>query len=68
MANRLKDRKSCSGLLICGDFNFSSIKWNQETFIENISDNDNITNQFINCLQNCFMHQNVIKPGFQNYF
>ena len=66
MANRLKDSKSCSALLICGEFNFSSIKWNQENFIDNISVNDNIANQFINCLQDCFMHQNVIKLSFKN--
>ena len=67
-ANRFKQRKNCTGLLICGDFNFSSIKWNQDNFIDNSSDNDNITNKFIKCLQDCFLHQNVNKPSFQNEF
>ncbi len=57
-------KSKCSGILICGDFNYSSIYWYESYNVLHV-ENDLQANDFINCLNNCFFHQNIINPTFQ---
>ena len=58
-------KSNYSGLLICGDFNYFSIKWNKENIGELINNSDISAKEFLKCLNDCFITQNVIKPTFQ---
>ncbi|XP_065683341.1 uncharacterized protein LOC136096115 [Hydra vulgaris] len=64
----LKKSNKCSGILICGDFNYANIKWNDESFSEVINDSDTTASMFIELLHDCYLHQNVISPSFQVKF
>nr|XP_047141316.1 uncharacterized protein LOC124816250 [Hydra vulgaris] len=64
----LKKNNKCSGILICGDFNYANIKWNDESFSEVINDSDTTASMFIELLHDCYLHQNVISPSFQVKF
>ncbi|XP_065678163.1 uncharacterized protein LOC124818192 [Hydra vulgaris] len=64
----LKKNNKCSGILICGDFNYANIKWNDESFSEIINDSDTTASMFIELLHDCYLHQNVISPSFQVKF
>ena len=57
-------KSKCSGILICGDFNYSSIYW-YESYNVLLVETDLQANYFINCLNDCFFHQNIINPTFQ---
>ena len=60
-------KKNCTGILIGGDFNYASIKW-YDGFHEIFSDNDEQAKDFNACLNECYLHQNVINPTFQIKF
>nr|XP_047141009.1 uncharacterized protein LOC124816049 [Hydra vulgaris] len=64
----LKQNNKCSGILICGDFNYANIKWNDESFSEIINDSDTTASMFTESLHDCYLHQNVINPSFQVKF
>nr|XP_047135243.1 uncharacterized protein LOC124812503 [Hydra vulgaris] len=64
----LKQNNKCSGILICGDFNYANIKWNDESFSEIINDSDTTASMFIESFHDCYLHQNVISPSFQVKF
>nr|XP_047141284.1 uncharacterized protein LOC124816226 [Hydra vulgaris] len=64
----LKQNNKCSSILICGDFNYANIKWNDESFSEIINDSDTTASMFIESLHDCYLHQNVISPSFQVKF
>ncbi|XP_065675773.1 uncharacterized protein LOC136091980 [Hydra vulgaris] len=55
-----------TGILICGDFNFHTIRWTEDYYGELTCESDNKAKIFLECLNNCFMHQNVMEPTFQN--
>ena len=57
-----------SGILICGDFNFSRVNWFNDGSCQQINQSDLSASYFIDCLDDCFIHQNVIKPTFQTSF
>ncbi len=57
-------KNKCTGILICGDFNFTTINWS-ESLNEIVKESDNQASLFIECLEDCFMHQNVFNPTFQ---
>ena len=47
-----------SHLLICGDFNYPGINWENE----HISETTPVISPFIEAVQSCFLHQHVFKP------
>jgi hypothetical protein len=63
-ASSLINRRDYSGLLICGDFNFSMINWNDENLGTLLKFDESAT-AFLNCLNETFISQNAIKPTFQ---
>ncbi|XP_065681383.1 uncharacterized protein LOC136095090 [Hydra vulgaris] len=64
----LKQNNKCSGILICGDFNYANIKWNDESFSEIINDSETTASMFIELLHGYYLHQNVISLRFQVKF
>jgi hypothetical protein len=58
--------KKFTGVLICGDFDFHTIKWSDEYYGILSSASDVQAKVFLECLNDCFLHQNVIEPSFQN--
>ena len=58
-AKKLVGSKKFSGLLIGKDFNFSSIKWNDENMGCNSMDHLEQANVFLSCLQQNFLFQNI---------
>ena len=54
-----------SGILICGDFNFSNIKWLKDGSCIMVKESDLIASNFIECMNDCFIYQNVLLPTFQ---
>nr|XP_012557654.2 uncharacterized protein LOC105844971 [Hydra vulgaris] len=48
----LKQNNKCSGILICGDFNYANIKWNDESFSEIINDSDTTANLILTANSN----------------
>jgi hypothetical protein len=65
-AQKLIDNKSFTGLLIGGDFNFPTIKWNEDNTGFNTSVKYEPANLFLDCLHENFLFQNVNKNTFQN--
>ncbi|XP_065658620.1 uncharacterized protein LOC136083141 [Hydra vulgaris] len=57
-----------TGVLICGDFNFSNIKWFNDGSCKLENDSDLIALEFIEFLSDCFIYQNVLLPTFQVSF
>ena len=57
-------KSKCSGILIFGDFNYSTIYWYENYNFLRVG-NDLQANEFINCLNDCFLHQNIINLTFQ---
>lgn len=54
-----------SGILICGDFNFSNIKWFNDGSCKLVNESDMTASNFLDCMKDCFIHQNVLLPTFQ---
>ena len=44
--------------MICGDFNYPSIDWENEF----VNDNSQIITSFIDTIQQCYLHQHVLQP------
>ena len=47
-----------SHLLICGDFNYPEIAWENEYVVEQ----SNVIGSFIVCTQSCYLHQHIFQP------
>jgi hypothetical protein len=57
-------KKKCTGILLCGDFNYSSINWFENyNLLQN--ENDIHAKDFIGCLNDNFLYQNIVKRTFQ---
>ena len=54
-----------SGLIICGDFNTPKIDWHLGSFGSCQTEGDTFENNLLECLNDCFFHQNVYEPTFQ---
>ena len=54
-----------SGILICGDFNFSNIKWFSDGSCKQMNESDVIASYFIDCMKDYYIYQNVLMPTFQ---
>jgi hypothetical protein len=65
-ARKLIDGKKYTGILIGGDFNFSTIKWNNENMGFNTIESYEPANLFLECLHENFLTQNVYENSFQN--
>ena len=64
-AKELVDSKLYSGLLVCGDFNIPSLKWNSTGAM--MGDNPDIHAQkFVDTLEDSFLTQFVTEPTFQS--
>jgi hypothetical protein len=53
-------------LLVAGDFNFPTIKWNDENMGFNMVENSESANLFLECLNENFLFQNFNNNTFQN--
>ena len=51
-------QRSNSHLLICGDFNYPDINWENEQ----ITQTTPVISPFIEAVQSCFLHQHIFKP------
>ena len=47
-----------SHLLVCGDFNYPEIDWENEYVVEQ----SNVIGSFIECTQSCYLHQHIFEP------
>ena len=57
-------KNKCSGILLCGDFNYASINWFENyNILQN--ENDLQAKDFIGCLNDTFLYQNIVNPTFQ---
>ena len=65
-AKKLVESKKYNGLLIGGDFNFSTIKWNDECMGFNTVESYVPSNLFLDCLHDNFLVQNIAINTFQN--
>ncbi len=54
-----------SDLIITGDFNYNTIDWSDNECPFSATDNESQTNNFIECLEDCFLYQCVSEPTFQ---
>jgi nicotinamide mononucleotide adenylyltransferase len=54
-----------SDLIITGDFNYNTIDWSDNECPFSATDNESQTNNFIECLGDCFLYQCVSEPTFQ---
>ena len=57
-------KNKCSGISLCGDFNYASINWFENyNILQN--ENDLQAKDFIGCLNDTFLYQNIGNPTFQ---
>ena len=47
-----------SHLLVCGDFNYPEIDWENEHVVEPT----HLIGSFIECIQSCYLHQHIFQP------
>ena len=47
-----------SHLLICGDFNYPEIDWENQHVVET----SHVIGNFIECTQSCYLHQHIYQP------
>ena len=63
-AKAVIDKKLYTSVVIIGDFNYNTLKWDME-----IDQCDNVIssqdNQFLDCIENSFLIQCIVKPTFQ---
>ncbi len=64
VAYELYSKNKCTGIMICGNFNYTSINWAQG-YSELKNTNDKQANLFVDCLEDCFLYQNMLNPTFQ---
>ena len=57
-------KKECSGLLLCGDFNYATIKWRESINLLH-NELDTQAKEFIDFLNDTFLYQNIVNPTFQ---
>ena len=62
-ANALKESGRIAGLLICGDFNYSSIHWRNGSGSTNLNEKS-MESAFTNCLFDCALHQLIDSPTY----
>ncbi len=64
-AHSLITKKVCTGICLCGDYNYSNINWSDEGFGSWIEGTENSAGAFLECLENLNLKQNVVEPTFQ---
>ena len=62
-AHSLITKKVCTGICLCGDYNYLNINWSDDgSWIEST---ENSAVAFLECLENLNLKQNVVEPTFQ---
>lgn len=63
-SNQLVKKKQFTGLLVCGDFNFPEITWDDDHTAFTTKNENSPEQIFIDCLENEFLIQHVIEPTY----
>ena len=64
-AHSLITKKVCTGICLCGDYNYLTINWSDEGLGSWIEGTENSAGAFLECLENLNLKQNVVEPTFQ---